>query len=191
MRLLLDTGTFLWLTGQPAKLSAPAIAAINDPQNELFLSDTSVWEIVLKHTADKLPLPNRLESGCRSRPRSSNSSPSASLPKRSSRPLICRWFIATPSTACSPLRRWWTASSSSLPTRHSAPSGWIVCGEIPTGSPRFCPATLNQQPSTFQTSSARWLLIRFQAFRKETHEIKPNGRGARDSVERRQRDSEK
>jgi PIN domain nuclease of toxin-antitoxin system len=57
MRLLLDTCTFLWLTGQPAKLSAPAIAAINNPQNELFLSDTSVWEIVLKHTADKLPLP--------------------------------------------------------------------------------------------------------------------------------------
>ncbi len=57
MRLLLDTCTFLWLAGQPARLSAAATAAINDPQNELFLSDTSVWEIVLKHTAGKLPLP--------------------------------------------------------------------------------------------------------------------------------------
>ena len=58
MRLLLDTCAFLWLAGQPAKLSAAATAAINDSQNELFLSDTSVWEIVLKHTAGKLPLPD-------------------------------------------------------------------------------------------------------------------------------------
>ena len=57
MRLLLDTCAFLWLAGQPAKLSAPAVAAIDDPQNILFLSDTSIWEILLKHTAGKLPLP--------------------------------------------------------------------------------------------------------------------------------------
>lgn len=57
MRLLLDTCTFLWLAGQPARLSGPAAAAINDPGNELFLSDASIWEIVLKHAAGKLPLP--------------------------------------------------------------------------------------------------------------------------------------
>lgn len=57
MRLLLDTCAFLWLAGQPNRLSTAATAAVNDPQNGLFLSDTSVWEIVLKHTAGKLPLP--------------------------------------------------------------------------------------------------------------------------------------
>jgi PIN domain nuclease of toxin-antitoxin system len=57
MRLLLDTCAFLWLAGQPMKLSAPAVAAINNAQNTLFLSDVSVWEIVLKHAAGKLPLP--------------------------------------------------------------------------------------------------------------------------------------
>jgi len=29
MRLLLDTCAFLWLAGQPAKLSAPVVVAIN------------------------------------------------------------------------------------------------------------------------------------------------------------------
>lgn len=57
MRLLLDTCTFLWLAGQPGRLSVTATGAINDPQNELFLGETSAWKIVLKHTAGKLPLP--------------------------------------------------------------------------------------------------------------------------------------
>ncbi len=57
MRLLLDTCAFLWLAAQPARLSALAAAAINDETSELFLSDTSVWEIVLKYQAGKLPLP--------------------------------------------------------------------------------------------------------------------------------------
>jgi len=62
MRLLLDTCTFLWLAAQPAKLSAPATNALNDPQNSLLLSDTSLWEIVLKHAAGKLPLPETLRA---------------------------------------------------------------------------------------------------------------------------------
>lgn len=57
MRLLLDTCAFLWLAGKPAKLSPAAVAAINDPANDLYLSDASVWEISLKHAKGKLPLP--------------------------------------------------------------------------------------------------------------------------------------
>lgn len=57
MRLPLDTCSFLWLASQPAKLSATATSTLNDPQNELYLSDTSIWEIVLKNAAGKLPLP--------------------------------------------------------------------------------------------------------------------------------------
>lgn len=58
MRLLLDTCTFLWLTLEPEKLSPSAVNAIDDESNDLFLSDVSLWEIALKHTAGKLPLPD-------------------------------------------------------------------------------------------------------------------------------------
>jgi PIN domain nuclease of toxin-antitoxin system len=57
VRLLLDTCTFLWLAQQPAMISPTAATAINDPSNDLFLSDTTVLEIVLKYSAGKLPLP--------------------------------------------------------------------------------------------------------------------------------------
>lgn len=58
MRVLLDTCTFIWLALEPARLSSPAVAVINDPANDLFLSDVSVWEITLKNTAGKLTLPD-------------------------------------------------------------------------------------------------------------------------------------
>ena len=57
MKLLLDTCTFLWLAGGGAALSAAAGRAIADPGNEVFLSAVSVWEVVTKHRAGKLPLP--------------------------------------------------------------------------------------------------------------------------------------
>ena len=56
-QLLLDTCTFLWLAADPKRISADARAALDDAGNDLFLSDVSVWEIVLKHGAGKLPLP--------------------------------------------------------------------------------------------------------------------------------------
>ena len=49
MRLLLDTHTFLWLDGSPEQLSPAAIAACEDPTNELYLSVVSAWEIQIKH----------------------------------------------------------------------------------------------------------------------------------------------
>ena len=58
VRYLLDTCTFLWLALPQGKLSARVTTIINDPTNELFLSDISAWEITLKHTAGKLPLPD-------------------------------------------------------------------------------------------------------------------------------------
>ena len=58
MRLLLDTCVFLWLASEPSRLSSAATSALDDEQNELFLSDVSIWEITLKHKAGKLPLPD-------------------------------------------------------------------------------------------------------------------------------------
>ncbi len=57
VRYLLDTCAFLWLAQQPAMVSPRAAAAIDDAGNELFVSDVSIWEITLKHSAGRLPLP--------------------------------------------------------------------------------------------------------------------------------------
>jgi PIN domain nuclease of toxin-antitoxin system len=57
MKILLDTREFLWLvTGDP-KWSATVAAAVRDPQNKVYLSVVSFWEILLKHSLGKLPLP--------------------------------------------------------------------------------------------------------------------------------------
>lgn len=57
MKCLLDTCTFLWLAQQPQMLSAQATLALDDLANDLFVSDVSLWEITLKNSAGKLPLP--------------------------------------------------------------------------------------------------------------------------------------
>ena len=61
MRLLLDTHTFLWLDGSPERLSPAALAACEDPTNELYLSVVSAWEIQIKHQINRLQLDVPLE----------------------------------------------------------------------------------------------------------------------------------
>ena len=56
MKLLLDTCTFLWLAGG-GPLSPAAAASVRDPSNDVYLSAVSTWEIVTKHRAGRLPLP--------------------------------------------------------------------------------------------------------------------------------------
>ena len=56
MKLLLDTCTFLWLAGGQS-LSPAAGAAVRDPANDVYLSAVTTWEIVTKHRAGRLPLP--------------------------------------------------------------------------------------------------------------------------------------
>ncbi len=58
MNLLLDTCTFLWLAASPERISAPAKSALDAPDNSLWISDISLWEIAMKHAAGKLPLPS-------------------------------------------------------------------------------------------------------------------------------------
>ncbi len=54
MRLLLDTGVWLWMIGASDRLSAVAKAHLADESNELYLSAAAVWEIGIKHAAGKL-----------------------------------------------------------------------------------------------------------------------------------------
>jgi|SRR5579884_2810187 len=56
MKLLLDAHTFIWWDSDPAQLSAPAVAALRDPANEVWLSVVSVWEMVIKVPLGKLTL---------------------------------------------------------------------------------------------------------------------------------------
>ena len=58
MKYLLDTCTFLWIASGSRDLSGRAHEVYIDRRNEAFLSIVSVWEIVLKHGAGKLPLPD-------------------------------------------------------------------------------------------------------------------------------------
>jgi PIN domain nuclease of toxin-antitoxin system len=48
MKLLLDTHLLLWAAGQPERLSDKALALIESPENELFFSAASLWEVAIK-----------------------------------------------------------------------------------------------------------------------------------------------
>jgi PIN domain nuclease of toxin-antitoxin system len=53
MKLLLDTHVLLWAAGQPRRLSAVARELVRNPENELFFSAASLWEVVIKSTLDR------------------------------------------------------------------------------------------------------------------------------------------
>ncbi len=56
MKLLLDTHTFIWLDTAPEKLSPTALAACEAPDNELYFSVVSAWEIQIKAQLGRLTL---------------------------------------------------------------------------------------------------------------------------------------
>ncbi|MDJ0678348.1 MAG: type II toxin-antitoxin system VapC family toxin [Xenococcaceae cyanobacterium MO_167.B52] len=60
MKLLLDTHCWLWWLSEPQKLTSSMQQAIADPNNELFLSVASIWEIAIKVAIDKLTIPQPL-----------------------------------------------------------------------------------------------------------------------------------
>jgi len=57
MRVLVDTCTFLWMADDAPELSGQARTTVTNPDNEVYLSAASVWEIAIKHALGKLPLP--------------------------------------------------------------------------------------------------------------------------------------
>jgi len=56
VNLLLDTHAFLWHAEGNLQMSPAASKVIVDPENELFLSTASVWEIAIKAGIGKLTL---------------------------------------------------------------------------------------------------------------------------------------
>lgn len=54
MRLLIDTHIFLWWDRQLRRVARPLRAAIEDAENDVYLSAASVWEIAVKRALGKL-----------------------------------------------------------------------------------------------------------------------------------------
>jgi PIN domain nuclease of toxin-antitoxin system len=48
VKLLLDTRILLWVAGSPEKLSESTRTLLISPDNSLFFSAASIWEIVIK-----------------------------------------------------------------------------------------------------------------------------------------------
>ena len=59
-RLLLDTHTLLWAIEDNPSLNAIARSAIVDPNNDVFVSAASVWEISIKRSLGRLEAPANL-----------------------------------------------------------------------------------------------------------------------------------
>jgi PIN domain nuclease of toxin-antitoxin system len=57
MRLLLDTHIALWAVLDSPRLSARARALIIAPENRLFVSAASVWEVAIKHRVSPKKMP--------------------------------------------------------------------------------------------------------------------------------------
>jgi len=62
VRLLLDTQCWLWWFAQPDKLSENVIEQIANESNELWFSVASVWEMGIKVSIGKLPLPEQIDN---------------------------------------------------------------------------------------------------------------------------------
>ena len=62
MNLLLDTHVLLWWLGDDPELGQPAREAIAQPDNLVFMSAVSIWEIVIKKSVGKLEVPDGLRA---------------------------------------------------------------------------------------------------------------------------------
>jgi PIN domain nuclease of toxin-antitoxin system len=54
MKLLLDTHAFLWWDSNDARLPIVLHSAVASPNNEVFVSAATVWEIAIKRALGKL-----------------------------------------------------------------------------------------------------------------------------------------
>lgn len=56
MDVILDTHVFLWFIAGEERLTPLARATIEEPDNEMFLSVASIWEMAIKYSLGKLVL---------------------------------------------------------------------------------------------------------------------------------------
>jgi PIN domain nuclease of toxin-antitoxin system len=53
---LIDTHTLLWSVEEPSKVSALAMAALQDPANDRLLSAATIWELAIKFGQGEIAL---------------------------------------------------------------------------------------------------------------------------------------
>lgn len=61
MNLLLDTHVLIWTLSKDPELSKGTKAAIADPDNQVFVSAATAWEIAIKKALGKLEAPDDYE----------------------------------------------------------------------------------------------------------------------------------
>jgi PIN domain nuclease of toxin-antitoxin system len=61
MNLLLDTHIWLWSVLEPRRLSARVARELTNPENQLWLSAVSVWELQLLHRKKRIELDEETE----------------------------------------------------------------------------------------------------------------------------------
>jgi len=57
--ILIDTNVFLWAGGVERRLPSAALELLRDPDNPIYLSIASAWEIAIKWSKGRLDLPKR------------------------------------------------------------------------------------------------------------------------------------
>ena len=60
MRLLLDTHVLLWTLSRQSPLGPRAREVITSPDNDVFVSAATVWEMAIKRALGKLTVPDNL-----------------------------------------------------------------------------------------------------------------------------------
>ena len=58
MKILLDTHILLWAISDPDKLSAEHREIIENPDNVIFISIATLWELTIKQAIGKIDLPD-------------------------------------------------------------------------------------------------------------------------------------
>jgi len=54
VNVLVDTHVLLWLVSDPARLDASTLAVLSDPENSVWVSAASAWEIAIKTRIGRL-----------------------------------------------------------------------------------------------------------------------------------------
>jgi PIN domain nuclease of toxin-antitoxin system len=61
LKILIDTNAFIWASYKPDLLTEAARAAITNRANERFVSLATLWEMQIKKSLGKLPLPGAID----------------------------------------------------------------------------------------------------------------------------------
>ncbi|SFV87011.1 hypothetical protein MNB_SUP05-SYMBIONT-4-1095 [hydrothermal vent metagenome] len=56
MKYLIDTHILIWLIKYPKKISKQQIAVLQNPENQIYISNINFWEVALKSSKGKLDL---------------------------------------------------------------------------------------------------------------------------------------